>query len=112
MGRVDCKKGSFKPVEWDDDSKLAFENLKKDIANVLEVFRIETYEPFILRTDASDFALGTYLEQQRKDKWFPVEFYSRKLVEGQKNCTSREKETYAIVAALSNGQDGKASNQW
>ena len=100
VGRVDGKKGSVKPVEWDDDSRLAFENLKKALANGLEVFRIEPDEPFILRTDASDFALGAVLEQQREGKWVPVAFYSRKLAKGQKNWTPREKETYAIVAAL------------
>ncbi len=90
----------------DDDSRFAFENLKKAIANWLEVFRIEPDEPFILLTYSSDFALGAYLDQQRKGKWFPVAFFSRKLAKGQKNWTSREKETYAIVAALANGQDG------
>jgi hypothetical protein len=48
----------------------------------LEVFQIEPDHPFILRTDASDFALGAVLEQQRKDKWVPVAFYSRKLTKG------------------------------
>ncbi len=65
VGRVEGRKGSVKPVEWDNDSRLAFENLKKALANGLEVFRIEPDEPFILRTDASDFALGAVLEQQR-----------------------------------------------
>ncbi len=100
VGRVEGKKGSIKPVEWDDDSRLAFENLKKALANGLEFFRIELDEPFILRTDASDFALCAVLEQQREVKWVPVAFYSRKLAKSQKNCTPRRKETYAIVAAL------------
>ncbi len=40
VGRVDGKKGSVKPVEWDEDSRLAFENLKKGLANGLEVFAL------------------------------------------------------------------------
>ena len=64
------------------------------------MFQIEPDQPFVLRTDASDFALGAVLEQQRDDKWVPVAFYSRKLARGQKNWTAREKETYAIVTAL------------
>ncbi len=74
VGRVEGKKGSVKPVEWDEDSRLAFENLKKALANGLEIFRIEPDEPFILRTDASDFALGAVLEQQREGKCVPVAF--------------------------------------
>jgi hypothetical protein len=63
-------------------------------------FCIEFDEPFILRTDASEFALGAVLEQQWEGKWVPVAFYSRKLAKEQKNWTLQEKETYAIVAAL------------
>ncbi len=74
MGRVDGKKGSVKPVEWDSDIRLAFEYLKKALANGLEVFRFEPDEPFILRTDASDFALGAVLEQQREGRWVPEKF--------------------------------------
>ena len=66
----------------------------------LEVLKIEPEQPFVLRTDASDFALGAVLEQQRDDKWVPVAFYSRRLARGQKNWTAREKETNAIVTAL------------
>jgi hypothetical protein len=33
VGRVDGKKSLVKPVEWDDDSKSAFENLSKALAN-------------------------------------------------------------------------------
>ncbi len=62
VGRVEGKKGSVKPVEWDYDSRQAFENIKKALANGLEVYRIEPDEPFILRTDASDFALGAVLD--------------------------------------------------
>ncbi len=59
---------------WDDAGRLAFENLKMALKEGLEVFQIEPYHPFILRTDASDFALGAVFEQQRKDKGIPVAF--------------------------------------
>jgi hypothetical protein len=35
---VDGKKSSIKLVEWDSDIRFAFENLKKALANFLEVF--------------------------------------------------------------------------
>jgi hypothetical protein len=98
--REEWKKVSLKAVAWDDAGRLAFKNLKIALKEGLEVFQIEPDHPLILRTDASDFALRAVLEQQRKDKWVPVAFYSRKLTKGQKNWTSREKETYAIVTAL------------
>ena len=57
---------------------------------------------FVLRTDASDYAVGAVLEQIRDDgSHVPVAFWSRILAEGQRRTwTAREKETYAIVCAL------------
>ncbi len=54
----------------------------------------------MLRDDASDFAMGAVLEQQKEGTWVPVAFHSRKLAKGQRNWTPREKETYAKVSAL------------
>ena len=57
---------------------------------------------FVLRTDASDYAVGAVLEQVWDDgSHVPVAFWSRILAEGQRGTwTAREKETYAIVCAL------------
>ena len=57
---------------------------------------------FVLRTDASDYAVGAVLEKIRDDgSHVPVAFWSRILAEGQRRTwTAREKETYAIVCAL------------
>ena len=57
---------------------------------------------FVLRTDASDYAVGAVLEQIRDNRsHVPVAFWSRILAEGQRQTwTAREKETYAIVCAL------------
>ena len=57
---------------------------------------------FVLRTDASDYAVGAVLEQIRDDgSHVPVAFWSRILAEGQRRTwTAGEKETYAIVCAL------------
>jgi hypothetical protein len=76
------------------------------LANGLEVFHIEPDEPFILRTDASDFALGAVLEQQREGKWVPVAFYSRKLAKGQKNWTPEKRKPMLSWPHFANGQDG------
>ncbi len=43
VNRLDEKKGTLKPVSWDDESKAAFEALKEALK---EVFRLEPDQPF------------------------------------------------------------------
>jgi hypothetical protein len=69
-------------------------------------------KPFVLRVDASGYAVGATLEQLGEGdqkpttqdvlekKTVPVAFMSRKLTEGQRKWTPRELETYAIILAL------------
>ena len=68
----------------------------------LGLFLVDPNKGFVLRTDASDYAVGAVLEQVRDDGWHvPVAFWSQILAEGQRRTwTAREKETYAIVCAL------------
>ena len=74
--------------------------------------RVNPDKPFVLRVDASRYAVGGTLEQlvdeDRKPtaqdvldkKTVPVAFMSRKLTHGQRNWVPREQETYAIILAL------------
>ncbi len=74
--------------------------------------RVNPDRPFILKVDASRYAVGETLEQlvdeDRKptaeDVWnkkiVPVAFTSKKLTQGKRNWVSREQETYAIILAL------------
>ena len=72
-------------------------------------------KPFIIRSDASDRAVGGVLEQldddqplpppgsEEKIQTHPVAFFSRKLTDGQiRSWPVREKEAYAVVSILKN----------
>jgi hypothetical protein len=100
VGREDGKKGSKMPVKWGPQEEAAFEALKLALAEGLELFQIDVDAPYVMRTDASDYAIGAVLEQQQGEKLVPVAFYSRKLSGSQLNWTPREKECYAIVCCL------------
>jgi putative transposase len=112
VGRVEGKKGSRVRVEWTPSDVQAFECLKRQLAKELELFQLDPDRPFVMRCDASDFAIGAVLQQVHPDeertahvdigkvRLVPVSFFSRKLTGSQLNWTPREKETYAIVAAL------------
>ena len=80
--------------------KEAFEELKKAILGNLALNQVTPDQPFRIRSDASDKAIGAVLEQEVYGLWKPVSFYSRKLTDGQCNWSPREKEAYAIVASL------------
>ena len=54
----------------------------------------------MLRTDASDTAIGAQLMQELDGKLRTVALYSRKLTGSQLNWAVKEKEMYAVIAAL------------
>ena len=113
--RADGKKGSKKKIDWGPEDLVAFEKLKASLCDGLRLQHLDPDRPFILRTDASDRAIGAVLEQladsgrsgrlsveeARSAKTVPVAFFSRKLTAGQaQRWTPREKEAYAVVSAL------------
>ena len=106
------KKGSKQKVEFDAEDLAAFQELKNRLVSGLALQRVNPDKPFVLRVDASGYAVGATLEQLREGdqkptaqdvmerKTIPVAFMSRKLAEGQRKWTPRELETYAIILAL------------
>lgn len=77
------------------DAALAFENLKKDVVDLV-VQAIDPTSPFTVETDASDHAIAAILTQNGR----PVAFFSRTLSNSEQKHSSVEKEAYAIVEAL------------
>ena len=57
-------------------------------------------KPFILTTDASDFALGAVLSQIQNDVEKPIAFASRTLSETEHRYATIEKEGLAIIWAI------------
>ena len=106
------KKGSRQKVHFDEEDLKAFNELKRRLVSGLALQRVNPDKPFVLRVDASGYAVGASLEQLREGdhkptaedvidkKTVPVAFMSRKLTEGQSKWTPRELETYAIILAL------------
>ena len=112
VSREEGKKGSKKKISWDEEDQAAFEDIKARLCSQLVLQRVNPDKPFVLRTDASQFAVGATLEQLldeermptpedvKKQKTVPVAFMSRKLTQSQRNWVPREQETYAIIVAL------------
>jgi hypothetical protein len=106
------KKGSRFKVEFTPQDVECFEEIKKRLCSNLVLQRVNPDKPFVLRVDASRYAVGATLEQLidgdrnptpqdvLEGKTVPVAFMSRKLTKGQRNWVPREQETYAIILAL------------
>ena len=79
VGKEAGKKGSTVPVKWNPGAQQAFEKVKEALLQSLELFHLEPDKPFRMRTDASDYAVGGVLEQERQGHWVPVCFFSKKI---------------------------------
>ena len=76
--------------------------MKQALLSAVGLHFVDPDRGFVLRTDASDYAVGAVLEQVLDDgRHRAVAFWSRVLAKGPiRTWTPREKEVYAIVMAL------------
>jgi RNase H-like domain found in reverse transcriptase/Reverse transcriptase (RNA-dependent DNA polymerase)/Integrase zinc binding domain/Retroviral aspartyl protease len=90
------------PFHWTVECQDAFEELKRLVTSQPILQTVDPSLPFVLQTDASDFAIGAVLSQKFSHSSFPlpVAYYSRKLLPAERNYTVHDKELLAIVAAF------------
>ncbi|RVW47393.1 Retrovirus-related Pol polyprotein from transposon 297 [Vitis vinifera] len=85
-----------KAWEWDGRCQQAFEDLKKVVTEEPVLALPDHTKVFEVHIDASDFAIGGVLMQERH----PIAFESRKLNDAERRYTVQEKEMTAIVHCL------------
>ena len=94
------KKGAPNVVKWGDDQEEAFVSLKQCLVSKPILHLPDMCKEFILRTDASDYAIGAVLMQQHGDEVYPVAYASKKLLPRECRYSTIEKECLAIVWAV------------
>jgi hypothetical protein len=80
---------------WNEECSRAFERLKEEITSAPALRHVNFNLPFVLETDASDFALGAVLLQPENldsKVLHPVAFASRKLTKAERNYSTYDKE--------------------
>ena len=88
-----------KGVEWDwsPERERAFQTLKKDFNENVPLQMPDYGKPFIIDTDASDFAVGAVLNQvDDEGNERPIFFGSRKLSPAEKKWPVRDKEALVM----------------
>ena len=89
---VDQLKGKGCHFVWAETQQKSFDKLKITIASEPDLEIVDPNQPFVVETDASDFAVGAQNGR-------PIAFESKKLDSTQCNYSAYEKELYAIVHA-------------
>ena len=93
--------GKKRGQTWNASANEAFLKLKRAITDIVPLQLADWDKDFVLTPDASNWAVGAALQQKGPNYALrPLAFFSRKLSGSQSNWSPREKEYYAIVAAL------------
>ena len=76
--REETEKGSKKALVWYEESDRALEGMQQVLLSAVGQHPVDPDRGFVLRTDASDYAIGALLEQVLDDgRHVPAAFWSR-----------------------------------
>ena len=86
---------------WDLECQHAFNTIKGLLVSSPVLMMPNFEKPFLLTVDASDISAGAVLLQEDQEKIeHPISYFSCKFDEHQRNYSTCEKETLALVTAL------------
>jgi hypothetical protein len=89
------------PLVWSEQQRQSFHKLKHAIIDSAVLSIADDDKPFIVHTDASDYAIGAVLSQRGDDGVMrPISFMSQKLTDVEYRWSVYEKELYSVVTAL------------
>ena len=88
--------------KWTEDHTREFEAIKKALCEAPVLKAPDFNKPFIIHTDASDYALGGTLLQKGEDSDVEhvVAYYSRKFQAAERNYSAQERECLALIDSV------------
>ena len=93
------KKNMPDKVEWTLKLEESFQQCKKELTNAVMLRNPDYSQTFQLQTDASDVGVGAVLSQGGLNDQ-PVAYFSKKLLDREKNYSTVEKECLAIMLGV------------
>ncbi|KZZ95139.1 Ribonuclease H-like protein [Ascosphaera apis ARSEF 7405] len=96
------RKKRYRPIQWNASCEQAFLDLKETLTTDPVVRQPRRHEPYVIETDASEWALGcVLLQKDPKDGLLhPVAYDGKKLTGAELNYPVHEKELLAIKHAI------------
>ena len=88
------------PFIWTREAQISFDKLKDILSSEALLQYPDFSKPFVVTTDASNFALGAILSQGPVGKDLPVAYASTSLQSAALNYSTTEKELFAIIFAV------------
>ena len=86
---------------WQSSQQEAYQKLKDLLLSDVFLLHPSNEKPFILETDASQFAWGAVLSQEDKEgKWRPVGCLSKGFADAETRYDTHDRELLAIIRAL------------
>jgi hypothetical protein len=94
-GVVQCK-----AITWNPECQKAFDTLKYALTHAPILAYPNYSQPFILTTDASNYATGAILSQICDKKEVVIAYGGRKLSQAEQKYTTTERECLAVIEGL------------
>lgn len=93
-----CKKET--KFEWSKHCEEAFERLKEILTSAPVLTFADHSKTFFISVDASFYAVGAYISNEKPPNDRPIEYFSKTLNKAQINYSTTHKELLAIVLAI------------
>jgi len=88
---------------WGPDQQKAFDKLKELFISAPILRNPDSNKPFVVETDASNFAVGAVLSQEYDGQLHPIAYISSSLTKSEKNYPIYDKNFYQLKLLLRNG---------
>ena len=94
------KSRSKQPLNWTEEASAAFQSAKDVLASATLLNYPQPNAPINLMVDASNTAVGAVLQQQVKNSWQPISFFSRSLSPRERKYNTFDRELLATFFAV------------